>query len=281
MMSMTGFGEGRCDGPAGTATVVIATVNHRGVSVQVRGDLRDPALEDQVRERLRVALVRGAANVHIAWEPAPGAAGDRQRLASAWRGLAELAVELGAPPPTLADAIAMSGRGSPGEGASGELVLAALGQALAHLAGSRRREGGAIAAVLADLAGRMRGILAAMVPLGEARLPRMRQRLHDTIAAASPGAVPADVLARELALEAQRIDIGEELSRLAAHLDALDRLLRRGDEPVGRELDFLAQELAREANTAGAKANDADLAGHCIALKVAIDQLKEQSANCL
>jgi len=119
-----------------------------------------------------------------------------------------------------------------------------------------------------------------MEPLAAARVPLLRERLMAVVGEAVGRAVPAEVLAREVAIEAQRIDIAEELTRLAAHLDALDRLLARS-EPVGRELEFLAQELGREANTAGAKANDPLLSELCMELKVAVDQLKEQSANCL
>ncbi|MBN8526862.1 MAG: DUF1732 domain-containing protein, partial [Planctomycetes bacterium] len=121
---------------------------------------------------------------------------------------------------------------------------------------------------------------AAMAPKAAARLPVMRERLHAQVAEAVGRAVPPEVLAREIAIEAQRIDIAEELTRLGAHLDALDRLLSRGD-PVGRELDFLAQELGREANTSAAKANDPALSELCVEMKVAVDQLKEQAANVI
>lgn len=280
MKSMTGFGEGRCQAAAGTARVAVAAVNHKTVSVQLRGDLRDLGLEEQVRERVRTTLVRGSANVQVTWEPSAAAGIDRERVAAAWRELAALAREIGAPDPTLAEALSVAGRRSDDAGAATLPVLAALDEALARLDVARKREGSALSEALRGLAVRMRKLQARMAQVAAARLPVARERLLAVVAQAVGQAVPPETLAREVALEAQRIDISEELTRLAAHLDALDRLIVRQD-PIGRELDFLAQELGREANTAGAKANDPTLSELAIALKLAVDQLKEQSANVL
>jgi len=280
MKSMTGFGEGRCQTTGGTARVAVATVNHKTVSVQLRGDLRDLALEEQMREKLRIALVRGSANVQIQWEPTAVGGLDRERLAAAWRELAALARELGAPLPTLADALAVAGRCGNDAGAAVLPVLAALDEALARVEAARKREGAAISEALRGLAVRMRKLHARMSQVATGRLTLFRERLLTVVASAVGQAVPPEAIAREVALEAQRIDIGEELTRISAHLDALDRLLARQDA-IGRELDFLAQELGREANTAGAKANDPALSELAISLKLAVDQLKEQSANVL
>lgn len=280
MKSMTGFGEGRVQTPAGTARVAVSAVNHKGASVQVRCEPRDAALEERLREQVRAALGRGSASVHATWEPAVAAGLDPERLAAAWRELAALATRLGAPPPTLGDALAVAGRGQDGGTGAQAPVLAALAQALAGLDAARAREGEALRQALGALATRLRETVARMHPLAAARLPRLRERLAAQVAAAVGAAVPPEVLAREIALEASRIDIAEELTRLDAHLAALDRLLARRD-PVGRELEFLAQELGREANTAGAKANDAALSALAIELKVAVDQVREQAANVL
>jgi uncharacterized protein (TIGR00255 family) len=277
---MTGFGEGRCQSAAGSARVAVAAVNHKTVSVQLRGDLRDLGLEEQIRERVRVALVRGSANVQITWEPAIAGGLDRERVAAAWRELAALAREIGAPTPTLAEALGVAGRRSDDAGSAGLLVLAALDEALTRLDQARKREGGAMSEALRGLAVRMRKLHGRMTTIAAARMPVARARLIAIVSEAVGQAVPPETLAREVAIEAQRIDIDEELVRFAAHLDALDRLIAR-QEPVGRELDFLAQELGREANTAGAKANDPSLSELCIALKLAVDQLKEQAANAL
>jgi uncharacterized protein YicC (UPF0701 family) len=276
---MTGFGEGRASVPAGTARVAVSAVNNRGLAVQVRGDLRDPALEERVRERVKAAALRGTVAVQLAWEPAGAGGLDTRRVAAVWRELAALAAELGAPSPPLADALALA-RGAGGAPPDEAAVMAALDEALGRFDEARRREGEATAAVLRDAAARMRSLHAAMSASSGGRVARVRERLQAALADAIGRALPAEAVAREVALEVTRIDVAEELSRLAAHLDALDRLLARGDG-IGRELDFLAQELGREANTTAAKANDAALAEQCIAFKVAVDQVKEQAANCL
>lgn len=280
MKSMTGFGEGRASSPAGTAKVAIATVNHKAVSIQIRGDLRDLALEERIREQVRGAVVRGSVSVQVSWEQAGAATLDQARVAGAWRELATLAAQLGAPPPSLADALGLVGRVQDDPAAAAGPVALALGQALEHLDAARRREGEALRSAMHALLVRMRALHAGMGPLAAARVPALRERLHALVAEAVGRAVPPEVLAREVAIEAQRIDIAEELTRLGAHLDALDRLLSRGD-PVGRELDFLAQELGREANTSASKANHAGLSELCVELKVAVDQLKEQAANII
>jgi uncharacterized protein (TIGR00255 family) len=278
--SMTGFGEGCATSAAGTAKVAISTVNHKTISIQIRGDLRDLAVEERIREQVRAKLVRGSATVQVSWEPAGVAILDQSRVAAVWRELAALAAQLGAPPPSLAEAVSLVGRMHDDPAVAIGPVCIAVDQALERLDASRRCEGAALQAALHGMAAGMRRAQARMLPLAAARLPLLRERLLGVVSDAVGRAVPPEVLAREIAIEAQRIDISEELIRLAAHLDALDRLLAREDQ-VGRELDFLAQELGREANTSAAKANHAGLSELCVELKVAIDQLKEQSANCL
>lgn len=280
MRSMTGFGDGSAVAPAGAAKVAVATVNHKSISIQVRGDLRDLALEERIREQVRAAVVRGSVTVQVTWTPAVAAGLDRPRVEAAWRELAAMAAGLGAPPPSLSDAMAVAGRVAEDHAGTAGPVGVALGQALERLDAARRREGEALRTAMHGQLVRMRALHAAMLPLAAARLPALRERLHAQVAEALGRAVPPEVLAREIAIEAQRIDIAEELTRLGAHVDALDRLLSRAD-PVGRELDFLAQELGREANTASAKANHAGLSELCIELKVVVDQLKEQAANVM
>ncbi len=280
MKSMTGFGEGQGLSPVGAARIVIATVNHKTTSIQIRGDLRDLTLEERIREQVRTQLGRGSATIQVSWEPSAVAGLDSERIAATYRELSTIAAVVGAPAPQLSDAVALVGRHRDDPAQAAGPISLALGEALAGLDASRRREGAALSFALCTLAGRMRQLHARMEPLAAARVPLLRERLMAVVGEAVGRAVPAEVLAREVAIEAQRIDIAEELTRLAAHLDALDRLLARS-EPVGRELEFLAQELGREANTAGAKANDPLLSELCMELKVAVDQLKEQSANCL
>ena len=135
-----------------------------------------------------------------------------------------------------------------------------------------------LAAALLGIAATLRRLQSAMAARAAERIPYYREALRRRLAEVLTEQVPADVLAREIALQAERIDITEEQVRLAAHLDALDALLADPGE-IGRKLEFLVQEIGREINTTGAKANDAALTGLVLETKLALDQLKEQAAN--
>jgi uncharacterized protein YicC (UPF0701 family) len=266
---MTGFGAATVDG----VQVQIATVNHRSVQVGLRADLGDLALEEELRRRIRDAIGRGAATVQIA---ATGAAAtvDRARIAAVWRELAGLAAELGAQAPALDMALRLAGAGEPRPSAAG--VLAALDAALAALDAARLTEGARLADFFRSEAARLRGLHVAMGAIARGRVDRHREALRARLAE-----VVADGpdLIRDLAAYSERIDVTEELVRLAAHLDRLDALL--GEDQPGRALDFLMQEIGRELNTTGAKSQDAALTALVLDARLAADRLKEQAANLL
>jgi len=277
MQSMTGFGIGQ----HGPVEIQIATVNAKAVQINVRSDLRDLGLEESVRTRVREALTRGTVTVTVRCQPAEAVVGfDPQRLAAAWSALATVAQQLGAPAPTLEVALSCVGQTRSDVVVDYGQVLVALDLALAALGESRNREGAALHADLHAKAAQLRAIRGRMTPAAAARLPRIRtallERLREVLAAQPP--VPDDILARELALHADRCDVSEELTRLDAHLGALDRLLA-SREPVGRQLEFLLQEIGRECNTTGAKSNDIDLTALVLEAKVVLEQVREQVAN--
>jgi uncharacterized protein (TIGR00255 family) len=162
------------------------------------------------------------------------------------------------------------------------LAHAALAQAIAGVQATRAAEGTALVAACRTHAAALRALAGRMRERAAERMPAWRDSLRARLAEVLRDQVPPDVLVRELALHAERIDITEEQVRLAAHLDALDALLAGADDAraeTGRRLEFLLQEIGREINTTGAKANDAPLAALVIDAKVAVDQLKEQAAN--
>jgi uncharacterized protein YicC (UPF0701 family) len=282
MLSMSGFGSGRAQDGELVVEVQIASVNHRGCQVQLRGDLRDLALEELVRSEVRAALGRGSITVQVRLHCARVLPLDLARLAQSWRELSRLASELGAPPPALERVAELGGPAlaaglEPGEGA----LRAALDQAVAMMLAERRREGAALAAHLHALAAELGALMPALGAAAATRLARYREGLAGRLREVLGGtaAVTPELLVRELALFSERSDVAEELVRLAAHLAALDDLLAQGDEPIGRKLEFLLQELAREANTLCAKANDSALTALALAAKALIEQLREQSAN--
>lgn len=275
MISMTGFGTGHAADARGEVRVQIASVNNRACQVSLKSDLADPALEDDLRQQVRTALGRGSITVHVQTQTAGGGL-DRAGLAAAWRSLAELARDLGAPVPTLDEAARVTGARR--EATSwADLVRPALAEALTAVQSARAREGAALLAAFQAQAARLRTLHTAISARAVVRSDLYRQSLQTRLAEILATTVPPEVLARELALYAERIEITEELVRLATHLDALDALLVAADP--GKRLEFLAQEIGREINTTGAKANDAALAALVIEAKVVVDQIKEQAAN--
>lgn len=281
MLSMTGFGAATVPWGPGTVTVQIGSVNNKGINLTVRGDLRDLTLEESVRRLAREALGRGSVTVHVAIATGRALAIDRDRLAQAWRELSALATEVGAPVPALERVAGLSGLGRPGEDAGlSEAVLAATAKALAEVQAARAREGATVLADCRRHAAELRRLHRDMGPTAAARLPKAREALLARIREALAQApVSEDALAREIALTVDRLDVSEELSRLAAHLDALDQLLAGPDDGLGRKLEFLVQEIGREINTTGSKSNDVALTRLVLAAKNTLEQVKEQAAN--
>ena len=277
MQSMTGFGTGRATDARGEVRVSLSAVNNRGWQVALKSELGDLALDDELRTALRTALVRGSVTAQVqVFSPAVGGM-DRAALAEAWRDLAALARELGAPVPALEQvARTLPARSQPT--AWGDLARSALAEAISAVQRARATEGAALAVALRAHATRLRVLVGRLRVRAAERAAAYRESLLKRLSEVLGEQVPPETVVRELAIHAERIDVTEELVRLAAHLDALDALLA-SDGEVGRKLDFLAQEIGREVNTTGAKANDAALTGLVLDAKLIVDQLKEQAAN--
>jgi uncharacterized protein (TIGR00255 family) len=168
-----------------------------------------------------------------------------------------------------------------------EVALDAARRCMAALAEARAREGAKLVTMLTDRTTRLRALAAQAEPLVPAVVQRQQarflERWNEALAAAGAGSsIPADAL-RERALNeaaafAIRIDVAEELTRLRAHLDEIERLLETGGE-LGKRLDFLIQELHREANTLGSKSAALELTGISVEMKVLIEQMREQVQN--
>lgn len=281
MRSMTGFGAGQADHAGTSVTVQIAAVNHRGIQVQVRNDLRDLALDELVKQEVRSALQRGSITVQVAVRSQQVLAIDRARVAAAWEQLAALGRELGAPLPTIDRVVSLvTGEREAATTGHENLVRAALAAAISELQAQRQREGAALSAAFRTQAAALRALLPKLRASADARAASYRSALQARV-----GELLKDVtltleqLVREVALHADRIDVTEELVRLAAHVDALDKLIAGEDEQQGRKLDFLLQEIGREVNTTGAKSNDTALTNLVLEAKALVEQMKEQAAN--
>jgi uncharacterized protein (TIGR00255 family) len=288
--SMTGFGEARRDTPAGTLLVEVRTVNHRHFNANLRIPQSLARWEGEIREWLRRHISRGHVNASVRVEtPAGTPRGlklDEERVQSYIALLNQLhqrfGVAGGPDVHTLArfPDVFVRDEGEDLEIGADDLRAAVEDAAMANV---RMREGegrrlhddleGRIAAIEANL-----DQIAAVAP---ERLVAERDRLRAAIRELA-GGVPVDEarLAQELVYVAERLDINEELVRFRAH-DAAFRELLDADsaEPVGKRLGFLVQEMHREANTIGSKANHAGIAHRVVAMKEEVERLREQVEN--
>ncbi len=273
------------------------SVNARGLDLRLRLPEGWEALEPEVRRRA-APLRRGAVTLalRVAEAAAPGGmAPDRAALAAAAAAAAEaraaleaagLEVAPVAPERLLAlRGVLDAGRGPGGAEPAPDLrdaALAGLDACLERLAAARAAEGARIAvameAVLDAVAARTAEAERAHEAQAAAAPALLAARVTALLSAAGAGAPAPDRLAQELALLAVKQDVREEIDRLRAHVAAARALLAT-DGPVGRELDFLSQEFAREANTLCAKSASEPLTAAGLALKVLIDQIREQAQN--
>jgi uncharacterized protein (TIGR00255 family) len=259
-------------------------VNHRGLDLKIRTREPDAVCDAEIARAVRAAVERGSVTVHIRDESAAGSAGiDEVRVRAVRAVLDRLRRELGlAAPVDLATVAAFmtAGAGSDLEGETlWEALRPGIEAALAELRATRAREGVALAE---DVGGRLERLRALVVQIraAAAGLPeRFARRLEErlTTLRGQPGFEPGRV-AQEAALMAERLDVSEELVRLDAHLGLVGELTRAGGA-VGRKLDFVVQEVGRELNTIGSKAQDAAIAGFVIDAKAELERLREQAQN--
>jgi uncharacterized protein (TIGR00255 family) len=282
MRSMTGFGAGHAHEGKTTVSVHIASVNHRGVQVQVRSDVRDLALDEMVKHEVRTTLLRGSITVQVSVRSDSVLAIDRAHVVAAWEQLSALGRELGAPLPTIDRVVALvTSEHEPAVSSHEPLVRKALAEALAAHQAEREREGSALGLAFRNQAAALRALLPGMRSSADLRAAAYRASLMARVSDLlqdSAGLTPEQII-REVTLYAERVDVTEELVRLAAHLDSLDALINSTDDQLGRKLEFLLQEIAREINTTGAKSNDTALTNQVLEAKSLVEQMKEQSAN--
>ncbi|HYW76757.1 MAG TPA: YicC/YloC family endoribonuclease [Gammaproteobacteria bacterium] len=285
MRSMTGFALARRQGEMGEFVLELRAVNHRYLDLKINLPDRLRALENPMREQFRAALARGRVEALLRWR-APQGAG-LQVNESLARELVEAARKVasgsGADMPIASDALrllAWPGVAEPPlvEVDSLEPVVSALvKEALDSLVAVREREGAALASALTE---RLDRVEAAVSEIRE-HLPEARKLLSDRLAdrLAGLGAeVDAARVAQEAAMLVVRQDVDEELDRLAAHVKEVRRLLGQ-NRPVGRRLDFLMQELGREAGTLASKASDLEINRRALDCRVLVEEMREQVQN--
>jgi uncharacterized protein (TIGR00255 family) len=291
LSSMTGFARthGVC-GPYAWAWEIKA-VNGKGLDLRLRLPAGWDAIESTVRARAAEVLSRGSVQAGLTVErsgAAPAVHVNAAVLEAVLGAARQLARRIEASPPTLDGLLSLKGvleisdaEESEEEKRGAEVAVSAgFADAITALAEMRRHEGAALARVLAARLGEI-AALAQRAELVPGRRPEaIRARLAEQVATllAQSDRFDPDRLHQEAILIATKADVREELDRLAAHVAQAQLLIEQGGA-IGRRLDFLAQELNREANTLCAKANDVELTNIGLELKAAVEQFREQVQN--
>ncbi len=289
--SMTGFARAAGSGGTWRWTFELKTVNAKGLDIRLRMPPPFDRAEGQARTRLAKALARGTcfATLSAQREGSTNAARiDLAALESIAAAARAAAVKAGLAPPTMDGLLALRGVLEAADVEDDEAAvnavcagaLASLDEAIAALTGMRRGEGGALASVLKGMLSAIAGIVEAADANPARRPEAVRERLAQSVQALTTSSRGLDEnrLHQEAILLAAKADIREELDRLRTHVAAAQALIDEGG-PIGRRLDFLSQELAREASTLCAKANDVSLTAQGLELRAQIEQFREQVQN--
>lgn len=278
---MTGFGAGAATLAGASLTIEIRAVNHRYLDLRLRVPEELPILESTLDALARERLTRGRFDVSVRFEGGTGAViVDRARARTVFADLKELRDELapgadvplsllGAVPELFVRAIERD------VDALRAALTLAFDRAKTELDAMRSREGAALAVDLGQRIGRIRGIATRIAERAPVVVEAYRKRLTERVARF---AIDAPRIEQEVVLFADKSDITEELTRLEGHCAHFEAVLAEADA-VGRRLDFLLQELAREANTIGAKSQDLAIAHAVVDLKTEVERLREQVQN--
>ena len=291
LSSMTGFARGHGVCGAYAWAWEIKSVNGKGLDLRLRLPPGWDAIEPALRARAAQTLARGSVQAALIVErsgAAPAVRVNAAVLDAIVTAARQLARRIEAAPPTLDGLLGLKGVIEISDAAEHEderrsaeaAATAGFAEAIAALAEMRRHEGASLARVLVARLDEI-AALAARAELVPGRRPEaIRARLAEQVASllAQSDRFDPDRLHQEAILIATKADVREELDRLAAHVAQAQALIEQGG-PIGRRLDFLAQELNREANTLCAKSNDVELTNIGLELKAAVEQFREQVQN--
>jgi uncharacterized protein (TIGR00255 family) len=282
--SMTAFArESDESGPGGLA-IEIRSVNHRYLDSLFKLPEQLRALEPVWRQRLQAELSRGKVEIQVRWQSHANQAGelhiDAERLAQLAQALADVSAAVATSPPSALDLLQWPGvieAGADEEGEHNQRANRLFEKALKSLLETRAREGAKLAQLIR---GRLTQV-GVQVEAARTRMPELlaqqRQRLETRLSELDLDIDPGR-LEQELVMLAQKADVEEEFDRLCAHVEEVSRVLEKGG-PCGRRLDFLMQELNREANTLSSKSIATSTTQNAVELKVLIEQMREQIQN--
>jgi len=286
---MTGYGRGEHAAGGCRAVIELRAVNRKQAEIILRLPPEAEPLEARLRDELGRVIARGRAEVTVTLEqPVTAAAGRINReLATAYAAtLREISLELGLSGGVTLDSLlrcpgVLQGAAPTGDPEAFWPVLEpALKSAIAAFNEMREQEGAALARDLAERLDLLRAAAARIARQAPEVTRKMREQLLQRIRLAGLENVPAEDerVVKEIVFYADRSDINEEVIRLQSHFVQVEAALAAA-EPVGRKLDFLAQEMNREINTIGSKANDALIAADVVLLKTELERFREQAQN--
>jgi len=282
--SMTGFALVNREVPGGRLALELRSVNHRYLEFQCRLPDELRMLESNLREAVAGKLARGKVDCRISFN-AVSSAKDTTPNEEALTALAQTVAQLQKRFPearalSLWEVLHAPGVLADDQLSSDELrepVLAMLQDALADLNATRSREGEKLAALIEERLKRISEIVVEATPLVPGIVKAFEEKLTAKLAEALLPAAD-DRVRQEVVMFASRVDVAEELNRLSAHVAEVRRVLKQGGA-AGKRLDFLMQELNREANTLGSKSATNELSKMSVELKVLIEQMREQIQN--
>ena len=290
LRSMTGFGRATAEKEGRELVIEMKSVNHRFLDLNIRMPRALAFAEEEIRSQLGSCMARGHVDVYVHYANHRNDARQvllDEAIFATYRDVAQRAADLSgldnnmelAAYLAMADVLRIE-EAEEDRAAVLALVQQALPQACRELLAMRQREGERLAADLAMRMGQIRQLAAQIGQRAPLVVQEHQGKLRARIEQLLGGSVPLDEgrLENEVAYMADRADIAEELVRLDSHFDAFDTLLA-ASQPAGRKMDFLVQEINRECNTIGSKANDAEIVAAVIAAKAELERVREQVQN--
>lgn len=283
--SMTGYARVETQGPWGRLSWELRSVNHRYFDLSFKSPEEFRAIEGDLRQLAAAKIARGKIEAAMRYVREGGAAGkvepDLERVRELNIAMARVAAEWGPLAPTdplrLLSFPGVLREQTPDFAVLLDAARKLFDRLIAEFNESRAREGARLETFLVERLDAIEQHVAAVrARYAEVRgqgIERLRARAKELGVELDPGR-----LEQEMVIALQRLDVEEEMSRLLSHLTEVRTSLKR-DEAVGRRLDFLMQELNREANTLSSKSQDAELTRHSVEMKVAIEQMREQVQN--
>ena len=296
LLSMTGYGAGHLDQDGVSVAVEIRSVNNRYLKLHCRLPDGYAVLEPRIEETVRQAVRRGAIQLNLDIRRKTSAEDyqlNTELLTSYVQQICEVRRTLGEENPLPSDVDLESVLMLPGVVAEDQrqashaeddwpLVQQALQSALSELTSMREKEGQAMTADLETQTNAIESAAAEVEQLApqvvEAYQTRLTERLNKLLAQHDVEVQPGDIV-REVGVFAERADISEEIVRLRSHLVQFRDVMKQNAAGAGRKLEFLVQELLRETNTIGSKANDAEIAKRVVHVKTCIERIREMVQN--